>query len=256
MNIGQLILAKKIEEVEEYIFKNRMVTVTELMDYFKLSESTVRRYVNLLEDNKKIKKKYGSISANLSDNLLNIRTRIDHLSEKKIVICEAAIEIINDGDILFFDSGTTHMHMATLLKERKNLTVVTNNLLFAIKIADLDYNLDLIFIPGYVKNSTISVSGDISLEFINQFYFDTVFLTTSGVTDSGFTNRTLPESTIKKKILDRSHQAVILADDSKFGKKWPFTFCNFSDIDYLFTNQKPDEKYLDIIKNSKIKIIW
>ncbi len=250
-------MAKKIDEVEAYIFKNKKVSITHIINAFQLSESTVRRYVNQLVKNGKIIKEYGSVSANTKDNLLNIRARIDYLSHKKIAIAKSAVQIVNDGDIVFFDSGTTHMHMAELLKDKKNLTIVTNNLLFAVKVADLDYDVDLIMIPGYIRNSTISVAGDISIDFMNQFHFDYAFLTTSGITiNNGFSNRTLPESSIKRKVLSRSNKAVILADDSKFGKSCPFTFGYFEDIDYLFTNQKPDNDYLEVMKHFKKTLIY
>lgn len=251
------ILVKKIDEVEAYIFANKKASVTEIIKHFGLSESTIRRYINQLEASHKITKEYGAILANTADNLLNIRARINHLSDKKVHIAQKAFQYVQDGDTLFFDSGTTHMHMAKLLREKKHLTIVTNNLLFAVKLADLDFDTELIIIPGYIRNSTLSASGDISIDFMNQFYFDCTFLTTSGLTlNNGFSNRTLPECSIKRKLLAQSQKNIVLADDSKFGQICPFSFANFEDIDYLITNKKPHNDYIKKINHAQKKIIY
>lgn len=250
-------MAKKITEVEEYIFKNKEVKVQELMDVFKLSESTVRRYINQLLSHDKIQKEYGYVKANINDNLINIKARIDHLSDKKIAISNLAEPYINDRDTIFVDSGTTHMHLAEIIESKKDLTVVTNNLLFAIKVIDTDLDVNLIMIPGSVNRKTISATGDAAMRFIDDFYFDKSFITASGVSlENGLSNRTLPECDIKRKIISRSRLNFAMVDDTKFNQIYPFSFGDIGDFDYLFTNKKPDEKYIDYIKTVKTKIKW
>jgi len=250
-------LAKKITEVEEYIFKNKEVKVQELMEVFKLSESTVRRYINQLIADDKIKKDYGYVTANINDNLVNIKARIDYLSEKKISIADLAQPHIKDGDTIFVDSGTTHMHLAEVIESKHDLTIVTNNLLFAIKVIDTDLDANLIMIPGSVNKKTISATGDAAIRFIDDFYFDKSFITASGVSlENGLSNRTLPECDIKRKIISRSRLNFALVDDTKFNQIYPFSFGDIGDFDYLFTNKKPDDKYIDYIKTLKTKIKW
>ncbi len=248
-------MAKKVDQVEAYILKKKRVSTAELIEVFDLSESTVRRYLNQLEANKSIIKEYGAIIANVADNLLSIRTRINYLADYKIAISQKAATLIKDGDTLFFDSGTTHMHMAELLHDKKKLTIVTNNLLFAVKIADLNYDVDLIIIPGHIRNSTISSSGEGSLHFLDQFYFDHSFITSSGVSlKNGFSNRTLPECTVKREVIRKSSSVSILADHSKIGKTFPFSFSSFQQVDYLFTDQQVDAQYREVMKQAGVSV--
>lgn len=250
-------MAKKITEVEEYIFRNKEVRIKEIIDVFKLSESTVRRYIKQLIKNGSIKKEYGFVIANVSDNLVNIKARIGYLSEKKIIIAQLAEQYITDGDTIFVDSGTTNMYLAEVLSSKKDITIVTNNLLFAIKVVDSDLNANLIIVPGSVNKKTISPSGDSTIRYLNEFYFDKAFLTASGVSiENGPSNRTFPECDIKRKIISRSKMNILLVDDSKFDKIYPFSFSTIENFDCILTNKKPEDKFLNFINKKKTDIKW
>jgi DeoR family myo-inositol catabolism operon transcriptional repressor len=250
-------MAKKFSKVEEYIYKHKQVTVKEIMETFSLSESTVRRYINELLESNSVKKEYGYVIANSADNLVSIRERINHLSEQKTKIAELTHRLIHDGDTIFIDSGTTHMPMASMLFKKKNLTIVTNNLLFAIKVVDSDLDTNLFMIPGNVNSKTISVSGDLSTSYLNRFFFDISFITASGISiENGLSNRTLPECEIKRQLIKRSKTTVIMVDNTKYDRIFPFSFGAITDFDYLFTDKKPDQKYLTLAANSKLKIVW
>ena len=95
----------KLNKIQEFIFQHKQVSLKELMDVFDLSESTVRRYINKLEKDNAIRKEYGYVIANTNDNLVNIKTRINYLSERKQKISKLASRLINDGDTIFVDSG-------------------------------------------------------------------------------------------------------------------------------------------------------
>ena len=250
-------MVKKIDAVEEYIFKQKKVSVTELQKEFNLSESTVRRYINTLLDKKSITKEYGSVSANIADNLIHIRSRIDYQSEQKKQISEKAASHVADGDTIFFDSGTTHMSMVEMLTSRKQVTIVTNNLLLAVKAADLDCGFNVVMIPGNLHNDTISIVGDLASDFLGQFYFDKVFLTTSGISlENGFSNRTLPECSIKKTVLNRTRKAFVLANELKFGENFPFSFANFQNVDYIITNRRPAQVFMDAFEQDSLECLF
>lgn len=250
-------MAKIITEVEEYIFKHKEVKIKKIIDVFELSESTVRRYINQLAKKGSIKKEYGYVVANIEDTLVNIKARIGYLSEIKIMIAQQAESFIKDGDTIFVDSGTTHMYLAEILTSKKDITIVTNNLLFAIKIVDSDTNSNLIIVPGIVNKKTISSSGDSTVRYLNEFYFDIAFITASGVSiENGSSNRTLPECDIKRKIISRSKLNILLVDDSKFNKIFPFSFASIDKFDYILTNKEPEDKYLEFIKKKKTNIEW
>ena len=73
---------------------------------------------------------------------------------------------------------------------------------------------------------------------------------------NGCSNRTSPEAQIKRKILSRSKVKVLMADDSKFDKVFPFSFGQINDFDVILTNKKPSLEYLEEVKHGKTKIVW
>lgn len=243
--------------METYIYKQKRVKPKELMEYFGLSESTIRRYIDELLQKESIRKEYGYVVANTDNNFKNIQVRLNYESDKKKIISSLAGELIEDGDTIFIDSGTTHMDLIETLYDKKEITLLTNNIMFALKIIPLDLNVEVILIPGKINEDTLSLTGGISLEFLDIYHFDKSFFTASGVcVASGYTNRTLPEAEIKRYIMKRSKKNVVLVDDTKFGLDFPFSFGKLQDFDVMITNEKPPKEYLSVKNKSTCDVIW
>lgn len=249
-------LFEKLNQMEQYIFQKKQVSIKELMEVFEMSDSTIRRYLQRLDDKNLIQKGYGFVTANTTDSLINIRARINHLSASKKYISSLASSFIKEGSTIFIDSGTTHMYLTEWLKN-KHLTIVTNNLLFAIKAIDENLPSEIIVVQGSINNKTISISGDASIRLLDEFYFDACFITASGISMlNGCSNRTSPEAQIKKKILSRSNVKILLADDTKFEKTFPYSFGSLTEFDYIITNTKPNNEFIDLTKGTPSQIIW
>lgn len=248
---------RKINELEMYIFENQSVSPKELMEKFNLSESTVRRYINELMEIGSIKKGYGVVSANTKDQLLNFKVRMNLQAEGKRKISRMAADYINNGDILFIDSGSTHMFLPEAISEKKDITIFTNNLMFSMKMVNSAENIKVILIPGSVNRNTLSLTGETSLAFLDAYQFDKGFFTASGVSmESGYSNRTLPERDIKAFLIKRTREKFMLVDDTKFGLSFPFCFGKIGDFQRILTNEKPDTEFLHGLKGQKVEIIW
>lgn len=248
---------RKINELEMYIFENESVSPKELMDKFNLSESTVRRYINELMEIGSIKKGYGVVSANTKDQLLNFKARMNVQAEGKRKISRMAADYINNGDILYIDSGSTHMFLPEAISEKKDITIFTNNLMFSMKMVNSAENIKVILIPGSVNRHTLSLTGETSLAFLDAYQFDKGFFTASGVSmESGYSNRTLPERDIKAFLIKRTREKFMLVDDTKFGLSFPFSFGKIGDFQRILTNEKPDREVLQGLQEQKVEIIW
>ena len=234
---------RKIDELEAYIFQKESTSTKDLMTEFSLSESTVRRYLTTLMQKGSIEKEYGMVSAKKEDQLLKFTIRMNVESEKKNEIALLALDRIKDNETIFIDSGTTHMPLIELLKERKSLIIVTNNVLFALQSVGLQKLHKIILIPGSVNEHTLSVTGESAMIFLEDYHFDKGFFTASGISlEGGFTNRTLPERDIKTFTRKRTEHAYLLADDTKFHKTFPFSFGKLSDMEEILTNKPLSKK--------------
>jgi len=240
-----------LDKLQEHIYINKKVEIKTIKKVFNLSDSTLRRYLNKLEAQKLIIKQYGYVLANSNDSLINIKARIDFLQDVKTKLAIKAASLVKENYVIFVDSGSSHMDLAKQLSRFKNLTIVTNNLLFAIKGVDQNIQSKIIVISGIVNPKTISVSGELSLATLDDYLFDMAFITASGVSDlNGCSNRTLPEAELKRKIISRSKLKVLVVDDSKFEQSFPFSFAKLNDFDYLVTNKSLPNKYLKSIKSN------
>lgn len=248
---------RKIKELELYIFEKQSASPKELMDQFNLSESTVRRYINELMSMGSIRKGYGIIYANTKDQLLTFKARMNIQAEGKRKISRMAAEHINEGDIIFVDSGSTHMFLPESIKNKKDITVITNNIMFSMKMASIAENIKVVLIPGSVNKNTLSLTGDTSLAFLDTYHFDKGFFTASGISmSSGYSNRTLPERDIKAFLMKRTEKKFMLADESKFGLSFPFSFGKISDFHRILTNEEPDTAFANGLREENVEILW
>ena len=116
------IILQKLAEQE-------MMTVAELMEEFNVSIETVRRDLNHLEKEKKIKKVYGgAILFNRTAIITSGTFRLAENVTEKQAIGRRCAELVNDGDTIYLGPGTTVLQVAKILKERKNLTVITDSI--------------------------------------------------------------------------------------------------------------------------------
>ena len=112
----------RLDEMESMILKEGTISLKELSNTFEISLNTVRTDIEAITRRGRVKKVYGGVRAVLSDNeLLDYRIREDKRIYVKQEICKKAAELVNDGDIIFIDSGTTTIHLTDYLKEKKML---------------------------------------------------------------------------------------------------------------------------------------
>src|SRR4051812_29544606 len=123
-----MIKVKRINLIRDYIFEHQTVSFDELVNVFNVSKNTIRRDIQLLVESGDIKKVYGGVAVNHS-TLVSFTDRITRNQQQKKSIAQSAAQYVEDGDIIFIDSGTTTLELFEFLKT-KELTIITNNLDF------------------------------------------------------------------------------------------------------------------------------
>ncbi|MCY6483061.1 DeoR/GlpR family DNA-binding transcription regulator [Clostridium aestuarii] len=246
----------RIQEIENYIIKHENVSLNTLCSVFDVSKNTIRRDISELEEKGVITKVYGGITINKDKrNTVPFEEReIKNKSEKQ-VIAEAASELVNDGDIIFIDSGTTTMHMIPFLADKKNLTIITNNLNVLV-IALMYPNLNVLSPGGTLFRKTNSLIGIEAVNFLRNYNICKAFMATTGVSISkGVTNSSSIEYQIKKTVVDKSDTVVILADNSKLNVTSLLTYCELENITAFITNKVPPKDFKDFFKENDIQLI-
>ncbi len=243
----------RIKNVEEYILKNESVSLDKLCDVFKVSKNTIRRDIKELLEKGKIKKIYGGVTINQKKLVPFEERNIKNHAEKKVT-AEIAAAYINDGDIIFIDSGTTTMWLIDYLKN-KNITILTNNL--SAIVSALPYpNLNIISLGGTLKRKTNSFVGNSTSLVLKDYNISKAFMAATGISIArGATNSSVEEYELKKLIVEKSDEIFLLVDSSKFDSISLMTYSPLENLDYIITNKTPPKKYTDFFKKNKINLL-
>ena len=173
------------QEIVNLVQQHGYVSTEDLVEQFKVSPQTIRRDLNELADENKIRRHHGGATIPLSSvNTAYTTRKVMQLNEKD-TIAEALAKHIPDGATLFIDIGTTPESVAkALVKNHKDLRVVTNNINVAmILMANPDFKV--ILAGGEVRNRDGGIVGEATLDFIKQFRLDFGILGISGIDYDG-----------------------------------------------------------------------
>lgn len=245
----------RIRELKSYIIENQRATIENLCSLFNVSKNTMRRDINELENQGIIKKVYGGIILNDKKTTEPFESREEKNKGAKQIIANLASTLVEDGDIVFIDSGTTTLRMLPYLSEKANLTIITNNL--NVIIDSLPYsNLNIISTGGVLFRRTNSFVEAEAINSLKKYNISKAFMAATGVSISkGVTNSSSSEYDIKKYMVENCDQVILLADHSKLGRVSLTTYYDLKDIQIFVTDTRPDEEYINFFKNHKIKLL-
>ena len=213
-----MLVQERRRSIIDRINTTRMVKVTELMDEYGVSIETVRRDLEYLEKHGHLLRVYGG--ATLPDIYGEEPTygsrEVLNYNEKRAIGRKTA-ELINDGETLFMEVGTTMMEVAACLKDKKRLTVITNSTQIASVIVQNPDN-HVILLGGEMRAGELATSGAIAEANLQNFYANKLIMGVGGITlTSGVTDYNIPEASLRRAMIARSKAVIAVADYSKFG---------------------------------------
>lgn len=223
------------------------VKVTDLARKLEISESTIRRDINELDQQEKLKRVFGgaiSLSGvkrlGLMDGVTDVAARSRVNVELKEQIARYAAALVCDDDFVFIDAGTTTERMLDYL-ENKRATYVTNGLAHARKL--MENGFDAYMVGGLLRISTEAAIGTLAVESLKQYNFTKSFVGTNGVDlEKGFSTPDIGEAAVKTAVIKQSQQSYVLADHTKFGLISSVTFAQLADA-CIITNQESSPQY-------------
>jgi DeoR family myo-inositol catabolism operon transcriptional repressor len=248
-----LIKEKRIIKIQEYVTEHQSVSLDELVSVFHVSKNTIRRDIQELVDRGKLKKVYGGVSVN-HKKLESFQDRKKQNQEQKTSIVKQASKYVEDGDIIFIDSGTTTIEMVEYIKDR-NITIFTNSIEFIVRALPFEH-LNVISIGGLLDRKTDSFGNTRNMNLLCDYNINKAFMASTGISlTNGVTNASPLESELKKAIVSRSLEVFLLVDHDKFDKYGLMTYCSLDEIDYLVTDAPPNNTYQEYAKNNAIQLV-
>nr|WP_262377719.1 DeoR/GlpR family DNA-binding transcription regulator [Streptococcus cristatus] len=244
-----MLKSKRKQLILEKVMKDKFVSLEYLVKALDTSESTVRRDLDELESERKLRRVHGGAESLhfLQEEESNQEKSIKNIQEKT-KIAQKAASLIQEYDVIFIDAGTTNELLVNELHD-PSVTVVTNSIHHATKL--VERNIPTVIIGGVVKRSTDASIGGVALNQIGQLNFDKAFIGMNGIDDGFFTTPDMEEGAVKRAILENAKRTYVLADASKLGQT---SFAKVAPISRarLITNQTESEVIQKIKEKTEV----
>lgn len=245
----------RIQAIIEYVEGKGVVPLTELETHFGVSMSTLRRDVAELCQQGTLKKTYGCVSKNTpTESVIPFHLRSDIRLQEKILAAKAAAHFVEDNDFIFIDSGSTTCMMVDFLKDKKDVSIVTNNL--DVVMRSVSYpNLNIYVLPGMLNRENNSFSALAEEALFTSFNITKVFLACSGFSlKQGVSHTYLSEGVLKRRAMSLTENRYLVLDETKFGALAPLRLCGAEEFPVICTNRTPAQEYVDYFKQNGIQL--
>ena len=230
-------------------------SVFSLSNELKVSLATIRRDLNFLEKEGSLKRTHGGATLKNTAANQKFATRENINKESKIQIAQKAIELVNSGNSIFINDGTTNYYFAKLLLNLKsNLTIITSGINIATILSE-NNNFLCYLTGGQVKNLILATSGSHAENMINNFNPDIAFISSDGFSvKEGLTYVYEGEANIAKRMIQRAKKCVALITEEKFNVVENITSVNLKNINILITSTN-ENNILKPFKEMGMKVI-
>ena len=234
--------------------KQGKVEVNELSELLNTSEVTIRGDLKKLETEGKLTRTHGGAVINSQKTFDYIFPEVVTNLARKQAIANYALSLINDGDTIVLDTGSTTNEIARLLGAKENLTVV----LYDIHIAELlerTCEAHIVLLGGSLRRGLHSTVGPIATKTLSGLRVDKAFITTGAIDQDGFSTADMFEAEIKAAAMRCAQQVIVLADSGKFDRSVFNRFADFESADMLLTDSDISDETYEKYSGLGLKIV-
>ena len=240
--------------LRELVQSRGFAALGELAESLDVSESTIRRDVEHLEQLGDARRTHGGVFWTGESATMRIfETRRDDRWSSKQAIGEAAAALVEDHDTILLDGGSTTYELARRLVDRP-LQVVTNSLPVA-HLLSSSQSIDLVMIGGCVRGRTAVAIGPLADEMLRSVSVAKAFLSVAGVTERGYFNSDMMLVESEKAMLASADQTIVVADSSKFGRVSLSRLCGLEDVDVVVTDGALDSIWNDRLADGAVNVV-
>ncbi|CAH0183780.1 DeoR/GlpR family DNA-binding transcription regulator [Peribacillus sp. NPDC101481] len=249
-----MLVAQRHQKIVELVNERSSIRVTELSEIFSVTEETIRRDLEKLEKETKLKRSHGgAVSLQEDDSEIHFSERvITNVNEKKVIAYEAAKRIV-EGDRIILDASTTAWYMSKALPNIP-LTVITNSTKVVMELSKKE-KIEVISTGGRLLSKSLSFVGPIAEKSLTMYHVNKTFLSCKGIhLEEGLSDSNEGQALLKKKMIERSDAVILMVDSSKFGKKAFSLIVPPSEVDEVITDREIDEASRKLLEKRNVKV--
>ncbi len=233
------------------------VIVSELARDFGVTEETIRRDLERLDREGLVAKTYGGAVSKQNSALdlpYNIREGVNVL--QKQIISDKIADMVRDGSRIMLDSSSTALYILKKIKDKRNLTIITNSVKILIELAD-KADWTVLSTGGVLKRGALSLTGSSAEKMIHSYHVDLAICSCKGLDmEFGVTDSNESDSLIKQAMFGAAERRILALDADKFDKKSFVKVCDFGELNCIVTDREPPEKWISFCGEKGMELIY
>lgn len=243
--------------MSQYIKEQGFCTIDELVEKFSISRVTVHRVLNQLKEERVVSKVRGGAKPYAYEVETRFTIRVKANSEKKREIARNALELIDDGDLIFLEASSTCLYLANEIAKRgyQELTVITNSPAIGEALAH-KAGISVIMTGGEFHTELNTLGGPLALYAIEKLQFKKVFLSALAISEKGVMTSVSLLLDIKKKLVDDNRELNLLIDSSKFSNLAPLVALQIHQLRRVVTDKAVPQEMVQKYENLGVEVIY
>jgi len=252
---------ERLRLIMDLVYQKKKVVVNDLAEHFNRSPSSIRLDLAELEDRGMLSRTHGGAilvqdaetDFVFGKNFLN--KRIETNKEEKQRIAESVVGLVNDGDSVMIDGGSTTYYVAESLASKRGLTVITTSVHLLPTLME-NSDTKVYMTGGLIHRDFQDLIGEISVDSIQRFTPDCAIMGIDAFSiDQGFTTTEPAMAQIKKKMIAVSKKTIIVVDSTKYGKACLFHVANLKDLFAIVTDKNAPDELDKFLVGSDVKLL-
>lgn len=254
-NKGQGMSFKRQTDILHAVRDVGSYSISDLAERLNVSTETIRRNIKPLIENGSVIRFHGGIMdpEHIEEPPFHRRMQVN--KEAKKLIAKLIASIVEDGDSIILDNGTTTTYVAETLAQHSGLTVITNSAEIACRMVSRNGNR-VFMTGGELAGEEAAAFGPSSIEFVKQFQVRYAFVSVGGINSRGeLVDFHLFEAEFSRAAMKQAQETWIITDRTKFGRGAPVRVCELSAVDVIICDEPPPPEFQQKCKESDVKVV-
>lgn len=246
---------ERLEKIEKYISENKYVSVSELMEEFRISRATVRRDLLTLESRHAIVcTRGGALMEGTTHYELPYQDKEVSNRDEKLRLAAWAVQELKAGDTILIDTGTTLSCLAQRIPDEQ-LLAATCDVKIAMELAKKSQTNVLMIGGGMIRKGYFNITGTFTEQMLQEYHFDKFFMSCDAVDlRAGVTITNSDEVRVKRAMMQASNESILLIDHTKFERVTFSKVCKLASMTRIITGRELDDAVYQAYLDAGVKL--